>query len=159
MKAIWTVLGMGMMAVGVVLAEDQPKEQGKAEAGKAAVVAQTTCPVMGGAINKALYGDHDGKRVYFCCGGCSADFKKDPAKYVKKLEDAGVTLAKVQTTCPVMGGKIDKKSYVDHAGKRIYLCCAGCADAVKADSEKYIKKLEGEGVVLDAAAPVADKKK
>jgi YHS domain-containing protein len=65
----------------------------------------------------------------------------------------------MQTTCPVMGGKIDKTSYVDVAGKRIYLCCAGCAGAVKADPEKYIKKLEGEGVTLDAAAPVADKKK
>jgi YHS domain-containing protein len=58
-----------------------------------------------------------------------------------------------------MGGKIDKTSYVDVAGKRIYLCCAGCADAVKAEPEKYIKKLEGEGVTLDVAAPVADKKK
>jgi YHS domain-containing protein len=136
------------------------KKEVKETTGKSTnVVMQTTCPVMGGAINKALYADHDGKRVYFCCGGCSADFKKDPAKYIKKLEDAGVTVAKVQTTCPVMGGKIDKTSYVDVAGKRIYLCCAGCADAVRGDPEKYIKKLEGEGVTLDVAAPVADKKK
>ena len=61
-----------------------------ADAGKP----QTACPVMGDKINKAIYADHDGKRVYFCCAGCVNTFKKDPAKYVKKLEDAGVTLAK-----------------------------------------------------------------
>lgn len=55
---------------------------------------QTTCPVMGGGINKSIFADHDGKRVYFCCGACISTFKKDPAKYVKKLEDAGVTIEK-----------------------------------------------------------------
>ena len=45
-------------------------------------------------INKDIYVDHEGKRVYFCCAGCDATFKKDPAKYIKKLEDAGVVLEK-----------------------------------------------------------------
>ena len=53
---------------------------------------QTTCPVMGGKINKGVYADYEGKRVYFCCGGCISKFQKDPAKYVKKLETEGVTL-------------------------------------------------------------------
>jgi hypothetical protein len=56
--------------------------------------AQTTCPVMGGAINKALYADHGGKRIYVCCGGCVSAIKKHPDKYIKKLEDQGVTLEK-----------------------------------------------------------------
>jgi YHS domain-containing protein len=56
--------------------------------------AQTTCPVMGGKINKAIFADYQGKRVYFCCGACPAEFKKDPAKYVKILEDQGVVLDK-----------------------------------------------------------------
>lgn len=55
---------------------------------------QTTCPVMGGKIKKDIYADHDGKRVYFCCNGCIPAFKSDPAKFIKKLEDAGVVLAK-----------------------------------------------------------------
>ena len=63
--------------------------------------AQTTCPVMGGKINRKLHADHDGKRVYFCCPGCFEPFKKDPAKYIKKLEDQGVTVEKA----PAAGGK------------------------------------------------------
>jgi YHS domain-containing protein len=50
---------------------------------------QTTCPVMGGEIDKKVFSDYDGKRVYFCCPGCIDMFKKDPAKYLKVLADRG----------------------------------------------------------------------
>ena len=40
---------------------------------------QTTCPVMGGKINKELFADYDGKRIYFCCPGCVKKFEADPA--------------------------------------------------------------------------------
>ena len=56
---------------------------------------QTTCPVMGGKIDKSIYADYEGKRVYFCCASCLAEFNKNPEKYVKKLEDEGVTLENV----------------------------------------------------------------
>jgi len=49
---------------------------------------------MGGAVNTNLYADAEGKRVYFCCGGCISAFKKDPAKYIAKLEKDGVSLEK-----------------------------------------------------------------
>ena len=60
-----------------------------------------------------------------------------------------------QTTCPVTGDKIDKGLYVDHEGRRVYVCCKKCVDTVKKDPQKYIKKLEAGGVVLDAAAKPA----
>ncbi len=50
---------------------------------------QTTCPVMGGTINKELYADYEGKRVYFCCPYCDGEFKKDPQKYLDKLKEQG----------------------------------------------------------------------
>ncbi len=56
---------------------------------------QTTCPVMGGAIDKNIYLDYQGQRIYFCCPACIPEFKKDPAKYVKKLEAQGVQLEPV----------------------------------------------------------------
>lgn len=55
---------------------------------------QTTCPVMGGGIKKGIYADHEGKRVYFCCSSCVGKFKTNPEKYIKQLEDKGVTLEK-----------------------------------------------------------------
>lgn len=51
---------------------------------------QTTCPVMGGKIDKNVFLDYQGKRIYFCCTGCIDDFKKNPEQYLKKLEEQGV---------------------------------------------------------------------
>lgn len=49
--------------------------------------ANTVCPVMEGMpVNKDLYVDHNGRRVYFCCGGCIRTFKADPEKYLQKLD-------------------------------------------------------------------------
>ncbi|MHC4778455.1 MAG: hypothetical protein ACYTFG_07775 [Planctomycetota bacterium] len=50
---------------------------------------QESCPIMGGGIDKNVFVEHGGKRIYFCCGGCEAEFKKDPEKYFKVLEDRG----------------------------------------------------------------------
>ncbi|MBP7829153.1 MAG: hypothetical protein KA248_04475 [Kiritimatiellae bacterium] len=58
----------------------------------AEVKAQSQCPVMGGAVNKSIYVDHGGKRVYLCCNACVSTFKADPEKYVKQLAEAGVQL-------------------------------------------------------------------
>ena len=46
---------------------------------------QTVCPVMGGAIDKAVFIEHEGQKVYFCCPGCEDKFKAEPAKYMTKL--------------------------------------------------------------------------
>ena len=66
---------------------------------------------------------------------------------------------KAQTTCPVMGGKIDKKYYADYKGKRVYFCCPGCIAKFKADPEKYLKKLDAAGVTPDAVCPKCGKVK
>lgn len=53
---------------------------------------QTVCPVMGGKIDKDVYTDIEGKRVYFCCPMCVDKFVADPARFLKKLADEGVVL-------------------------------------------------------------------
>jgi YHS domain-containing protein len=32
---------------------------------------------------------HEGQEIKLCCKSCQKDFKKEPAKYLKKLEAAG----------------------------------------------------------------------
>jgi len=59
--------------------------------------AQTTCPVMGGPINKELYADYKGERVYFCCMACPPQFAKDPEKYINKLKEMGQEPEKIDT--------------------------------------------------------------
>lgn len=51
-----------------------------------------------------------------------------------------------QASCPVMGGPVNPKLYVDADGFRIYVCCKGCIETVKADPAKYIAKMKADGV-------------
>jgi Cu(I)/Ag(I) efflux system membrane fusion protein len=57
---------------------------------------QTLCPIMGGAINKEVYADHNGLRVYFCCPGCDTTFKEDPEKYISQMRAEGIEPAKIE---------------------------------------------------------------
>jgi len=67
-------------------------------------------------------------------GGCTKEEKANP---------------RPQTTCPVMGEKIDKKVFYDYQGKRIYFCCPGCVEEFKKNPDKYIKKLEKQEITLE----------
>ena len=53
---------------------------------------QTKCPVMGGNINKEVFVDYKGKRIYFCCNACIERFNEEPEKYMKKLKEDGAKL-------------------------------------------------------------------
>jgi len=51
----------------------------------------TTCPVSGeklGEMGKPYVFVYQGQEVKLCCSGCKKDFDKDPAKYIKKIQDA-----------------------------------------------------------------------
>lgn len=50
-----------------------------------AAAEQTECPVMGGAINKTIFTEYKGKKVYFCCAPCKEKFEAAPEQYVAKL--------------------------------------------------------------------------
>ena len=65
---------------------------------------------------------------------------------------------KRQTNCPVMTRQpIDKSLYIDVQGKRVYVCCKGCINQIKADPDGYIKPMEAKGVVFEKA-PAQEKK-
>lgn len=57
---------------------------------------QTLCPVMGNPINKDVYTDYQGQRIYFCCAGCDGTFLEDPEKYLAKMKAEGITPEKVE---------------------------------------------------------------
>jgi YHS domain-containing protein len=52
---------------------------------KKAFTDQTTCPVSGKPISPKNSVVYNGKKVYFCCGGCPEAFNKDPEKFASKL--------------------------------------------------------------------------
>ena len=52
----------------------------------AASIEQTMCPVMdGNKIDKNVFVEYKGKKVYFCCADCKGKFLAEPEKYLAKL--------------------------------------------------------------------------
>jgi YHS domain-containing protein len=61
-------------------------EEAKKTATAAAAIEQTVCPVMeGNKIDKNVFVEYQGKKVYFCCADCKAKFLAEPQKYLAKL--------------------------------------------------------------------------
>lgn len=53
--------------------------------GEAKVGDKTKCPVSGEVFTVSETSpkvEHEGKTYYFCCSGCDAKFKADPAKFL-----------------------------------------------------------------------------
>ena len=55
-------------------------------AADAVAAEQTVCPVLeGNPINREIFADYQGQRVYFCCASCKASFLEAPKKYLARL--------------------------------------------------------------------------
>ena len=63
----------------------------------------------------------------------------------------------VPQVCPVSGqklGSMGKPVVVEHAGRYLMLCCAGCVDAFKQDPERYLNPANpGEAAPAHEEAP------
>lgn len=107
---------------------------------KTAEATQKNCPVMDNKVNKEIYSDFQGKRVYFCCSNCKDTFKKDPEQYMEKMKKAGVKLESVP--CPVSGEPSDPEVFTEYKGEKVYFCCAGCKEKFEKHPEKYMQSEE-----------------
>jgi YHS domain-containing protein len=86
MKLLLIALAAASFAGATLQAADAVKPEATATA-----YPLKTCVVTGeelGSMGKPYRHLHEGKEVQFCCKSCLPKFKKDPAKYLKKLEEA-----------------------------------------------------------------------
>ena len=82
---IATLLAMIAFGVSSAFSAEKPRDS------KPKAYPLQTCVVSGeklGSMGKAYTFQHEGKEVQLCCKSCLKDFKKEPAKYMKKIEDA-----------------------------------------------------------------------
>ena len=87
----------------------------------------------------------------FSTASFGEDAKKDGAK----------AAAPINKKCPVEGGDVDPSVTVEHDGKTIGFCCAGCDAEFKKDTAKFMAIVDKE-VAKDAPAkdaPAKDGKK
>jgi YHS domain-containing protein len=86
---------------------------------------QQSCPITGEKIDKSVYVDYQGKRVYFCCAACKPAFLKEPGKYLKEMADKGVVLEPSPATEPKAApeqssGQGGQGASAGHLGQRGY---------------------------------------
>jgi|UniRef100_A0A7C3V880 YHS domain-containing protein len=98
---ILVALALALMMAGPVMAQAKTGAKATAQTqGKP----QTKCPVLGGNIDRNIYADYKGYRIYFCCQGCDAEFKKNPEMYLEKMKAEGITPEKTPAA-PAPKGK------------------------------------------------------
>ena len=97
MKALRPLVAAILMASLVAplsgLAADKKSEKLKPYPLKTCVVSGEKLGEMGDPFVYA----YEGREIKFCCKGCLKDFKKDPAKYIKMLDEAEAKAKKAKS--------------------------------------------------------------
>ena len=110
---------------------------------------QVTCPVTKTPIDRKVFVESSGGKVYLCSKDCVDKYQRDPAKYVTALANSYT----YQTKCPVMDGDIDPKVFTKlSTGETIYYCCPKCDKVLREDPAKYNKNLASQGILVNWAA-------
>jgi len=79
----------GLLLVGLFVLQgckkSEPVEPAEPGGAVSATILQETCPIMGNPIDKNIFTEYKGKKVYFCCPGCKEKFEAKPEDYIAKL--------------------------------------------------------------------------
>lgn len=100
-----------------------------------------TCPIMGKKVSLPLYVDTDLGRIYVCCKPC---FRKVLADVATAHKTAYPIVQELDNkVCPVSGEAIGTEAVaVTLQGFRFKVCCQGCVDTARANSQLILTKLE-----------------
>ena len=66
------------------------RPEGEGPVGEETMRLQTHCPVMNLPIDRALYHDHDGWRIYVCCPGCLEEVRQRAAEMIREHAARGI---------------------------------------------------------------------
>jgi hypothetical protein len=103
MRKILTALAILCMLMAVTTSiscssrDRGEQNQEKTETSTPAKIYQMRDAFSGKLVNRRIYTDYEGKRIYFCCPNSRDDFLKDPEKYINKFKELGITLQDAPT--------------------------------------------------------------
>ena len=142
-------LSTAAFAKDAAKAEKPEAPKGEEQADKSAKPINKTCPVEGGEVDPEVTVVHKGKTIGFCCAGCDTEFKKEPAKYMAKVDAELKEQAKGEA-------EKDGEKHESHDGDAKH---AEGDHADDAHAEGEDKQAEGEGdakaAKLNAKCPVS----
>lgn len=105
-----------------------------------------TCPIMGKKVSQPLFIDTELGRIWVCCKPC---FKKILANVPKAHQTAYPVVKDLDNkVCPVSGEPIgEHKVAITLQASRLQLCCAGCVDAARANSQVVLATVHDDKLV------------
>lgn len=86
-KICFVLLAGIFVFAGLGISFAQETQVNKQASVQAVDVGNKICPVSGEKIDEKATYEYQGKIYLFCCSSCVEDFKKDPEKYIKKVEE------------------------------------------------------------------------
>lgn len=109
----------------------------------------STCAVAGktlGSMGAPFVHIHEGRQVKFCCKACLPAFKKNPAKYLAKVDEKIVAQQKASyptDKCLFSDEPLgDKSKDVVVNNRLVRVCCGGCARKLMKNPAPTLKKLD-----------------
>jgi hypothetical protein len=139
----WIVgVAASLMAVALLQGAEEKKP-------KAKPYPLDTCVVSGeklGGMGEGHEFVQEGQTIKLCCKDCEAAFKKDTAKFMKKIAEANKKVKPYPLkTCVVSGEKLGgmgEEHVIVHASQEIKFCCKDCEKVFRKDTAKFMKKIE-----------------
>jgi len=116
---------------------------------------QTTCPVMGNPINKDIFVEYKGQKVYFCCPACVDQFNADPEKYLDKLpqfkdaQEAGQGAGEKAATDVAKGAEAAVKGAAEAAGKAVEGAASAAGSLLAGATEQTTCPIMGNPINKD----------
>lgn len=144
--AAWLLVAGLALSAGPAWAQDEGDHPHKAKADKPSAAKLPGCVVMDDEpVSFAVRELTDEGPVYFCCDECRGKYQANPGKYAGQAtaqREALRKLPRVQSTCPISGKPVDKKTFIDQDGQKVYFCCDKCPETYKKEPARFRGKLE-----------------
>jgi YHS domain-containing protein len=107
----------------------------------------TICPVTGKTIDKNVWIDYQGGKLYFNNADCVKKFQENVEKYTAKANLQLVVSGQAQqSACPLMGKPVVAGKSVVVSGVKVELCCGICQKKIaKANPKEQLEMVFGKG--------------
>lgn len=153
------LLSVLVVGTGGILAGPPQEQGGERPSGGDKALALPTCPVMDEPINFAMRVATKKGPAYFCCDDCMGKFQKKPRKYAAKIAAQRKALAgvsKVQVTCPVTGDTVDRETFAEYRGQKVYFSTKDSVSKFLNRPKKYSSAL-ANSYTFQTKCPVSGK--
>jgi len=124
--------------------ESRPAVRPATQPSQTSDAAWALCPVTGLPASRDCYVYYRGKRVYLSDPAARERFEAEPGDYADGVRAQWERLRplRTQVRCPVSGGLLDQRYFVEGRDERIYFSSAEARDAWQKEPQRFTGQLQ-----------------